>query len=47
MDWTLDLIFSRDLVQFLDIRAPVLSRPEAQTLRKSEILQPELPEPVA
>ncbi|MFZ0639681.1 MAG: NAD(P)/FAD-dependent oxidoreductase [Candidatus Acidiferrales bacterium] len=27
-DWTLDLIFSKDLVQFLDIRAPVISRPE-------------------
>jgi NADH dehydrogenase len=28
-DWTLDLIFSKDLVQFLDIRAPMVSRPEA------------------
>lgn len=28
LDWTLDLIFSRDLVQFLDIRAPMISRPE-------------------
>jgi NADH:ubiquinone reductase (H+-translocating) len=28
-DWTLDLIFSKDLVQFLDIRAPMISRPEA------------------
>lgn len=27
-DWTLDLIFSKDLVQFLDIRAPMISRPE-------------------
>jgi NADH:quinone reductase (non-electrogenic) len=27
-DWTLDLIFSKDLVQFLDIRAPMVSRPE-------------------
>jgi NADH dehydrogenase len=28
-DWTLDLIFSKDLVQFLDIRAPMVSRPES------------------
>jgi NADH dehydrogenase len=27
-DWTLDLLFSKDLVQFLDIRAPMVSRPE-------------------
>ena len=27
-DWTLDLIFSKDLVQFLDVRAPMVSRPE-------------------
>jgi len=28
-DWTLDLIFSKDLVQFLDLRAPIISGPEA------------------
>ena len=27
-DWTLDLIFSKDFVQFLDVRAPMVSRPE-------------------
>ncbi|HEX2662217.1 MAG TPA: NAD(P)/FAD-dependent oxidoreductase [Candidatus Acidoferrum sp.] len=27
-DWTLDLIFSKDFAQFLDIRAPMVSRPE-------------------
>jgi len=27
-DWTLDLLFSKDLVQFLDIRAPVVSSGE-------------------
>ena len=27
-DWTLDLIFAKDLVQFLDIRAPMVSRQE-------------------
>jgi NADH:ubiquinone reductase (H+-translocating) len=29
-DWTLDLIFSKDLVQFLDVRAPMISRPEGE-----------------
>jgi NADH dehydrogenase len=28
LDWTLDLIFSKDLVQFLDIRAPMISPPD-------------------
>jgi len=27
-DWTLDLIFSKDLVQFLEVRGPMISRPE-------------------
>jgi NADH dehydrogenase len=27
-DWTLDLVFSKDLVQFLEVRAPMISRPE-------------------
>jgi len=36
-DWTLDLIFSRDLVQFLDIRAPMT----AQMSRKSHAGLPE------
>ncbi len=35
-DWTLDLIFSKDLVQFLDIRAPMVSRPEADSSAKSK-----------
>jgi NADH:ubiquinone reductase (H+-translocating) len=30
-DWTLDLIFSKDLVQFLDIRAPMVSQPEGSS----------------
>ena len=46
LDWTLDLIFSKDLVQFLDIRAPMVSRPEAYLSQKSKTVQPELPEPV-
>ena len=36
LDWTLDLIFSKNLVQFLDIRAPMVSRPEAHPSRKSK-----------
>lgn len=31
-DWTLDLIFSKDLVQFLDVRAPMISQSEADQL---------------
>src|SRR6516164_8683379 len=46
LDWTLDLIFSKDLVQFLDIRASAVSRPEAHPSPKSKTLQPELSEPV-
>jgi NADH:quinone reductase (non-electrogenic) len=35
-DWTLDLIFSKDLVQFLDIRAPMVSRPAANVTEQSK-----------
>jgi NADH dehydrogenase len=28
LDWTLDLLFSKDLVQFITLRAPAMSRPE-------------------
>ena len=35
-EWTLDLIFSKDLVQFLDIRAPMVSRPEADVSEQSK-----------
>lgn len=34
-DWTLDLIFSKDLVQFLDVRAPMVSKPEGGKLQQS------------
>ena len=37
-DWTLDLIFSKDLVQFLDVRAPMISRPEAGSSKQSEMV---------
>lgn len=46
LDWTLDLIFSKDLVQFLDIRAPMVSRAEAVPSQKSETVRPGLAEPV-
>jgi len=39
-DWTLDLIFSKDLVQFLDVRAPMISSPEVDSSQKSEALAP-------
>jgi len=35
-DWTLDLIFTKDLVQFLDTRAPVVSRSEANSSRSRQ-----------
>jgi hypothetical protein len=42
-DWTLDLIFSKDFVQFLDIRAPMVSRPEqVGPSQQSKWQQPEL-----
>lgn len=42
-DWTLDLIFSKDFVQFLDIRAPMVSRPEeGAPSEQSKWQQPEL-----
>jgi NADH dehydrogenase len=34
-DWTLDLIFSKDLVQFLEIRSPMVSRPETAVTQLS------------
>jgi alternative NADH:quinone oxidoreductase NDH2-like protein len=30
LDWTLDLVFSKDLVQFLTVRAPTLSRADEE-----------------
>jgi NADH:ubiquinone reductase (H+-translocating) len=35
-DWTLDLIFSKDLVQFLDVRAPMVSKPEVGASQQSD-----------
>jgi NADH:ubiquinone reductase (H+-translocating) len=41
-DWTLDLIFSKDFVQFLDIRAPMVSHAEeAAPSQQSKGQQPE------
>jgi NADH:ubiquinone reductase (H+-translocating) len=43
IDWTLDLIFSKDFVQFLDIHAPMVSHPEESGLsRRSKGEQAEL-----
>jgi NADH dehydrogenase len=28
LDWTLDLLFSKDLVQFVTLRAPTMSKPD-------------------
>ena len=43
LDWTLDLVFAKDLVQFLTLRAPSVShvehepvRPAAPPLQESE-----------
>jgi NADH dehydrogenase len=47
IDWTLDLIFSKDFVQFLDIRAPMVSRlDEAGLSRQSKWQQAELHDPM-
>ena len=37
IDWTLDLIFSKDFVQFLTVRAPVMSMREAQAPTPEEV----------
>jgi len=37
IDWTLDLIFSKDFVQFLTVRAPVMSTREAQAPMPEEV----------
>ncbi len=42
-DWTLDLIFSKDLVQFLDVRAPMVSRPEADASGQSKTVAARIP----
>jgi NADH dehydrogenase len=34
-DWTLDLIFSKDLVQFLEIRSPVVARRDVAVTHQS------------
>jgi NADH dehydrogenase len=39
-DWTLDLFFSKDIVQFLAIRAPMVSRPEVESPAQSKTATP-------
>ena len=36
IDWTLDLLFAKDFVQFLTIRAPVLSMPHMAAVDESD-----------
>jgi hypothetical protein len=36
LDWTLDVLFAKDLVQFGTRRAPTISRREALTLVRDE-----------
>ena len=40
IDWTLDLVFSKDFVQFLTVRAPVMSTPmrEPQPAMREEVI---------
>jgi len=35
-DWTLDLIFSKDIVQFLDVRPPMISRRETEPAKQDK-----------
>lgn len=41
LDWTLDLLFSKDLVQFLMVRAPTVSHSEEPDLSHTDIVQSE------
>jgi NADH dehydrogenase len=38
LDWTLDLLFSKDLVQFLTVRAPTVSQSEEPDLSHTDIV---------
>jgi NADH dehydrogenase len=42
-DWTLDLFFSKDIVQFLDVRAPMISRPETDLPEQSKTAAARIP----
>ena len=39
IDWTLDLMFAKDFVQFLTVRAPVMSRPDIPAPEEEEVMQ--------
>ena len=39
IDWTLDLIFSKDFVQFLTVRAPVMSMREDAMQIHEEVMR--------
>ncbi|MEX2300646.1 MAG: hypothetical protein WD733_06900 [Bryobacterales bacterium] len=38
LDWTLDLMFSKDLVQFMPVRAPIAARSEPPAVVLEEVL---------
>src|SRR5207244_12627448 len=38
IDWTLDLVFAKDFVQFLTVRAPVMSTSEPMPASKEEVV---------
>ena len=40
LDWTLDLLFSKDLCQFLDVRREHRMAPDAGTAEQQERLEP-------
>ncbi len=40
IDWTLDLLFAKDFVQFLTVRAPVMSSPERDAVLAFELQDP-------
>jgi hypothetical protein len=41
LDWTLDLLFSKDLVQFLMVRAPTVSHSEEPVSSHTDIVPSE------
>ena len=42
LDWTLDLLFTKDLVQFQTFRAPTVSHSEQQTVAPPALSEVEL-----
>jgi len=40
LDWTLDMLFTKDLVQFLTLRAPTVSHKEEQAPARAAAAAP-------